>query len=172
MTRQNAIRVREVRRLDDQREPVFAGMVRLINAIVHLRKIGSPEDFFAIELLGDLEGHLERENKTLCQKADDLWRAVLESHGAELSSKEIAEEQRRVQEGLDWLWRIHVHILKSIHIRKPVTSELSELEASVVCLDDLESDLRRSRRDLDLRQEQYRMARAEAEARNFSYSDN
>jgi hypothetical protein len=99
MTRQNAIRVREIQKLDDQRALVYAGMIRLLNAIGHLRKNGSPEDLSAIELLGDLEGPLERENKALCQKAGDLRRAVLQSDGAELSSKEIAEEQRRVQEG-------------------------------------------------------------------------
>jgi hypothetical protein len=82
MTRQNAIRVREIQRLDDQRALVYAGMVRLINAIGHLRRIGSPADAQAIEILGDLVGPLERENKTLCQEASDLRRAVLESDGA------------------------------------------------------------------------------------------
>jgi hypothetical protein len=167
MTRQSAIRVREIQRLDDQRAPVMAGIGRLFKAMGHLRKNGSPEDLSAIGLLGCLVGFLERENKSLYERTNDLWLAVVKSDGAELSSKEIAEEQRRVQEGLDGLERILVHI------RKTIPYELLKLEGSVVwSLMRLEFDLQHSRSDLDRRQEQYQMARAEAEARNFSYSDN
>lgn len=144
MRRLSATRVREILRIDEERGKVQAELCRLFKSID------------ALEIpIEDVPASLELENKSLCEKQAELWRAVLALDGVELSSEEISKEQMRIEKGIEWLQRILSHARKG----ELVDDDHGNVLAILMNLDNL---LRCSRTDLARRQREYQMAQAKA----------
>ncbi len=86
--------------LDEERGAVMDGMIRLIHAYEYLKNDGSSseETLTAMRLIMPIIGTLEDRNKGMAEESGDLWDAILDLDGAELSSAEI-ERERAVSAG-------------------------------------------------------------------------
>jgi hypothetical protein len=103
MNKSSAIRVFQMLSLEEQRGPLMAGMQILMRAYTHLRDCPeSTENSLAMQQILSIIGPMEDENKSLSEQSEDLWSAVLEQVGPELSSKEIEKAENNAATGADW----------------------------------------------------------------------
>jgi len=146
--------------IEDERAPLMDGMTWLMRAHTHLQNDFPPSEVtpLAMEQISSLIGPMEDENKTLCQDAGDLWRAILEIDGPELSSQEIETRQAEVAAGIDWLARIMTWLVEDWlgeEGRNQILMEMAGLRDELYRED---SVLRESQRE-------YQLKRAETLAR-------
>jgi hypothetical protein len=153
---ESVIRFREMMRIEDEREPLMRGMVLLINVHAHLKNDSpeSEESASAMEQIVSLIGPMEDSNKSLSEKQDELWRAILAVDGPELSSREIEKERVEVALGMDWLNRTCRRVDENCPVDdrgRDALNQLAELHAQL------------SYRESALRQSQYEHQMAQAE---------
>jgi hypothetical protein len=167
MNRLSAIRILEMKSLDKERVPLMTGMLLLIHAHEHLKNsVPLPEEnTLAMEQMESIIGPMEDRNKALSQESGDLWRAVLELDGAELSSPEIARAQSNVATGIDWLDRASRRLAASWPVEEGGEDILMEIA-------ELRGHLYHTQSALNEQQGEHQMAQAEILARRAAPFDN
>jgi hypothetical protein len=147
-------------RIEEERVPLMAGMIRLMNAHTHLQSDFPPSEVMppTMEQISSLIGAMEDENKTLSQDAGDLWRAILEIDGPELTSREIETRQAEVAAGIDWLVRAMRRLAENWPDEEGKNQILMEMA-------DLRNGLYREDSVLRESQREYQLKRAETLAR-------
>jgi hypothetical protein len=160
MTRLSIMRFLEMTSLEEERGPIMRGMCLLMDAYEHLKETSpqSEENTLAMQHISSIIGPMEDENKALSQRSGDLWRAVLELDGPELTSKEIEREQSNVATGIDWLERAIRRVAESWPVEEGGEDILMQIA-------DLRGQLSHEESALDEAQRKYQMARAEILAR-------
>lgn len=167
MTKLGAIRFLEMMGLEHERELLMRGMLLLMNAHGHLQKTTPQleENISAIQQIVSIVGPMENENKVLAEKAGELWRAVLELDGPELSSKQIEKEENDAATGLDWLNRAINRVAEVWPVEEGGEDILVEMA-------DLRNRLQKDRHALREAQRQHQMAQAEILAGRTSPYEN
>lgn len=146
--------------LDEERGAVMDGMIRLIHAYEYLKNDGSSseETLTAMRLIMPIIGTLEDRNKGMAEESGDLWDAILDLDGAELSSAEIERERADAALGEDWISRAMRRLEKSW----PVEEILIELAQ-------LRDELSREKWACIERQKAHQRERADALARQAGF---
>jgi hypothetical protein len=167
MNRLSAFRILEMKSLDEERVPLMTGMVLLIHAHEHLKNSDPrpEENTLAMEQIQSIIGPMEDRNKALSRESGDLWRAVLELDGAELSSPEIARELSNVARGIDWLDRASRRLASSWPVEEGGEDILMKIS-------ELRSQLYHTHSALSEQQSEHQMAQAEILARRAAPYDN
>ncbi len=142
-------------RLTEEVAPVATGYGILRHAYNHLKNLPpSEEDNEARAQIISLIGSLEDQKEAMAQELADLWRAILELDGAELSSPVIESERAVLAVGLRWVERAMKHIAESWPVEGAGEEILMELAG---WRDRLFSELR----DCIERQREHQAAQAE-----------
>jgi hypothetical protein len=153
---ESVMRVREINKIEIERDALITGMMWLIRVHMRLKNDSSSpdENVAAMNQLMTLIGPMESRIGDLSEQQGELWRAVLAVDGPELSSKEIAEERDEAANGEDWLDRT----CKRVDENCPTEDGREEI---LMQLTELRVQLGRRKTALQQSQEEYRMAQAQ-----------
>ncbi|HEY6127434.1 MAG TPA: hypothetical protein VIW23_04555 [Candidatus Acidoferrum sp.] len=158
MRRLSKIRFREYKKIEDERAIVMSALSLLIHAHSHLgQEAPCPGNLLAMDQINTIAGETENINAGLYSRSKELWEAILELDGFELSSPDITREQERAEQGLDLLQRIRKHMvseppgepLEDGLIRAAIGRTFAELENKLV---NRRSELRIAQREFQLSQ--------------------
>ena len=94
--------------VEAEREDLMAGMMTLMSAHgqVSRERAELESAAGALQRLGSLIATVEDRNKKLSRESGDLWQAIMDLDGKELTSEEIEREESVIAEALRWLERI------------------------------------------------------------------
>lgn len=159
VTKQAALKFLEMQALEELQVPLQGTMELLIDFAQDLRSLPQSETNVASDRrLSSIIWEIEDANKSLSQEAGDLWRAILKTDGAALTSTEIEDRQVDVEAGLQLVERIRTRLVETECGEEDENSALRLMYEA-------RNQLYDSRHSLAKAQNEYQLAMAEALAR-------